>query len=173
MPHMNAQAVIYAQETPAHDAEIDDINEEAFGPGRFSRAAYRIREGGPHDRTLSFVALGAGAVIASVRLSPIVIGAVPALLLGPLAVRPAWKNMGIGRALMRTAVEAARAAGHRLIILVGDEPYYGPFGFRRTPAGQVNMPGPVDPARLLACELVPDSLAEARGMVRHRAMIAR
>lgn len=170
---MNAQAVTYAQETPAYDAEIDDINEEAFGPGRFARAAYRIREGGPHDRTLSFVALDGNTVVASVRLSPIVVGAGPALLLGPLAVRPHWKNKGVGRALMRMAVEASRVAGHRLIILVGDEPYYGPFGFRRTPAGQIEMPGPVDPARLLACELVPHSLAQARGIVRHRAMVGR
>lgn len=168
---MNAQAVTYAQEAPAHDAEIDAINEEAFGPGRFARAAYRIREGGPHDRTLSFVALDGNTVIASVRLSPVVVGTCPALLLGPLAVRPHWKNKGVGRALMRMAVEAARIAGHRLIILVGDEPYYGPFGFRRTPAGQIEMPGPVDPARLLACELVPHALIEARGMVRHRAMV--
>jgi predicted N-acetyltransferase YhbS len=166
---MNAHAVTYVQETPAHDAEIDHINQEAFGPGRFARAAYRIREGGLHDRALSFVALDGGAVIGSVRQTPVAVGPVPALLLGPLAVRPAWKNKGFGRTLMRMAVEAARAGGHHLIVLVGDEPYYGPFGFRRVQPGQILMPGPVDPARLLACELAPRSLDRAVGMVRHRA----
>jgi predicted N-acetyltransferase YhbS len=167
---MNAHAVTYVQETPAHDAEIDDINEEAFGPGRFARAAYRIREGGPHDRALSFVALDGETVIGSVRQTVVVVGTFPALLLGPLAVRPAWKSKGFGRALMRMAVEAARVAGYRLIILVGDEPYYGPFGFRKVRPGQIMMPGPVDPARLLACELAPRSLEQAQGMVRHRAL---
>jgi predicted N-acetyltransferase YhbS len=167
---MTAHDVTYAQEMPAHDAEIDHISAEAFGPGRFARAAFRIREGGPHDRSLSFVALDGGSVIGSVRLTPVVVGIFPALLLGPLAVRPSWKKKGVGKALMRMAIEAARADGHGLVVLVGDEPYYGPFGFRRTPHGQIRMPAPVDPDRLLACELIPHSLEKAHGMVRHRVL---
>ena len=81
--------VTYAPEEPVHDAAIEDINKEAFGPGRFTRAAYRIREGGPHDRSLSFVALNGVHVVASVRQSPILVGSTPAMLLGPLGVRPA------------------------------------------------------------------------------------
>ena len=164
---MTAHAVTYAQDAAAYDAEIEDINREAFGPGRFSRAAFRIREGGPHDRSLSFVALESGKVIGSVRQTPVAVGTFPALLLGPLAVRPSWKKKGVGKALMRMAIEAARAAGHGLVVLVGDEPYYGPFGFRRAPAGHILMPAPVDPARLLVCEIIPPSLALAHGMVRH------
>ncbi|MGB3388851.1 MAG: N-acetyltransferase, partial [Pseudaminobacter sp.] len=93
-------AVTYLPETPAHDPEIDEINEEAFGPGRFTRAAYKIREGGPHERALSFVALHDGVVIGSVRMTRIGAGKGRALLLGPLAVRPAFKNIGIGRRLV-------------------------------------------------------------------------
>ena len=164
---MLTHVVTYAPEEPVHDAAIEDINKEAFGPGRFTRAAYRIREGGPHDRKLSFVALNGEHVIASVRLTPILIGATPAMLLGPLAVRPAWKNQGIGAALMRTSMEAARLAGHSLVILVGDEPYYAPFGFRQISGHQIEMPAPVDPARFLACELTPRSLQNVQGKVRH------
>lgn len=164
---MLTHVVTYAPEEPVHDAAIEDINKEAFGPGRFARAAYRIREGGPHDRTLSFVALNGEHVIASVRLTPIVIGATPAMLLGPLAVRPAWKNKGIGRALMRSSMEAVRVAGHELVILVGDEPYYSPFGFRQIPGHQIELPAPVDPSRFLACELTPRSLQNVQGKVRH------
>lgn len=164
---MLTHVVTYAPEEPVHDAAIEDINKEAFGPGRFTRAAYRIREGGPHDRTLSFVALHGEHVVASVRLTPILIGATPALLLGPLAVRPARKNQGIGRALMRASMEAARIAGHKLVILVGDEPYYAPFGFRPIPGHQIEMPASVDPARFLACELTPRSLQNVQGKVRH------
>ena len=76
----------YLPESPDHDAAIEAINEEAFGPGRFARAAYKIREAGGHDRRLSFVAVVDGAVIASVRMTPIAAGAGRAYLLGPLAV---------------------------------------------------------------------------------------
>lgn len=161
--------VTYAPEETVHDAAIEHINREAFGPGRFTRAAYRIREGGPHDRSLSFVALNGENVVASVRLTPVRIGATPAMLLGPLAVRPAWKKQGIGAALMRTSMEAARRAGHKLVILVGDEPYYAPFGFRPIPPHQIEMPAPVDPARFLACELAPRALENVQGRVVHAA----
>ena len=159
--------VTYAPEEPVHDAAIEDINKEAFGPGRFARAAYRIREGGPHDRSLSFVALNGIHVVGSVRQTPILIGSTPAMLLGPLAVRPTWKKQGIGAALMRTSMEAARIAGHQLVILVGDEPYYAPFGFRIISGHQIVMPASVEPSRFLACELVPRSLDDVQGRVRH------
>ncbi|HTV67785.1 MAG TPA: N-acetyltransferase [Rhizobiaceae bacterium] len=164
---MNIADVTYLPEQPAHDAEIDDINAEAFGPGRFAKAAYKIREGGPHERALSFVAVHEGAVIASVRLTRIAAGKGRALLLGPLAVRPKFKNLGIGRKLVAVAVEAAKAAGHGAVVLVGDEPYYGPLGFARTPRGQMSMPRPVDPGRLLAYELQPGAVATLTGMIDH------
>jgi len=160
-------AVTYLPEAPAHDPEIDAINEEAFGPGRFTRAAYKIREGGPHDRALSFVAMHEGIVIASVRMTWIAADKGRALLLGPLAVRPAFKNMGIGRKLVAMAIDASRKAGAPSVVLVGDEPYYGPLGFKKIPTGQMTMPRPVDPNRLLAVELRPGAVATLTGDVQH------
>lgn len=164
---MNAADVIYLPEDPAHDFEIDHINEEAFGPGRFTRAAYKIREGGPHERALSFVAMHNGAVVASVRLTRVAAGMGRALLLGPLAVRPTYKNIGIGRKLVRMALTAAEKAGAPAVILVGDEPYYGPLGFKKIPRGQISMPRPVDLDRLLAVEIEPGAVALLTGMVDH------
>ena len=164
---MNPADVTYLPETPAHDAAIEHINEEAFGPGRFARAAYKIREGGPHERTLSFVAVHDGNVIASVRLTRIAAGEGRALLLGPLAVRPPFKNLGIGRRLVAIALEAAEKAGEAAVMLVGDEPYYGPLGFRRVPRGQVSMPRPVDLDRILAVEIQPGAVARLTGEVCH------
>jgi predicted N-acetyltransferase YhbS len=161
--------ICYLPEQPTHDAEIDLINEEAFGPGRFARAAYRIREGGPHDRALSFVAVHGETVIASVRMTPIMAGEGRAMLLGPLAVRPAFKNIGIGRKLLNMAVGAAGAAGIGVVVLVGDEPYYGPHGFKKIPEGQITMPRPVNPERLLAMELRPGALDALQGDVVHAA----
>jgi len=167
---MNVADVAYLPEEPAHDSAIESINAEAFGPGRFARAAYKIREGGPHERGLSFVAVSGGKVIASVRQTPIAAGDGRSLLLGPLAVVPAWKNLGIGRRLVRMALDAAAAAGWQSVILVGDEPYYGPLGFARIPYGRLSMPRPVDPARLLIHEIAPGALDALSGDVVHVAL---
>jgi predicted N-acetyltransferase YhbS len=167
---MSLADVTYMPETPAHDPEIDTLNEEAFGPGRFARAAYKIREGGPHERDLSFVGIRNGMVIASVRMTPIAAGKGRSLMLGPLAVRPAHKNLGIGRHLVAMALEAARNAGWQSVLLVGDEPYYGPLGFTRIPYGQISMPRPVDRNRLLIHEIVPGAMTSLTGEVTHAAL---
>ncbi|MEX0955953.1 MAG: N-acetyltransferase [Rhizobiaceae bacterium] len=164
---MSITDVVYLPEEPAHDPAIEEINEEAFGPGRFTRAAYRIREGGPHDLALSFVAVVGSEVVASVRMTHVAAGGGRALLLGPLAVRPAHKNLGIGRKLVRIAVDAAAQAGHGVVLLVGDAPYYEPLGFQRVPSGQMAMPRPVDPGRFLANEIIAGSLDTLRGDVVH------
>ena len=100
------------------------------------------------------------------RLTPIRIGAAKALLLGPLTVEPPFRERGIGQALIERALERAKGQGHRLVVLVGDEPYYGKCGFKRIAKGQVAMPGPVDPARLLVCELVEGAFAGVAGPIK-------
>lgn len=159
--------VLYVPESAEHDLAIEDINIEAFGPARFTRAAHKIREGGPHDRSLSFVAIRSGAVVASVRMTPVAAGQGRALLLGPLAVRHDNKNLGIGRKLLSLAVAKSAKAGHGAVVLVGDQPYYGPLGFARIPPGQVRMPWPVDPDRLLCHEILPGALARLQGELCH------
>ncbi len=159
--------ISYVAETAAHDHEIDQINAEAFGPGRFARAAYKIREGGPHERGLSFVALHGDIVVGTVRLTRIAIGTGRSLLLGPLAVRPTYKDLGIGRKLVRIAVEAAAKSGWSSVILVGDPPYYGSLGFRQIPIGRITMPRPVDYNRLLIHEIEEGALEELEGAMTH------
>lgn len=153
-------------EQPDHGPAIEALAEAAFGPGRFAKTAYRLRRGTVPIPSLCFVALAGGRLIGSVRLSPITIGGSPALLLGPLVVDPAHKNQGYGQALLDASIQAARQAGHTLIVLVGDAPYYARAGFRPIPRGQVRLPGPVDPERLLALELVVGALAGVTGMAR-------
>lgn len=164
---MSDSAFSIEPELPAHNTEIESINAEAFGPGRFTRAAFRIREQGPHEQALSFVARSGDKVVGSVRLTRVLIGEKPALLLGPLAVRPVYKNLGIGRKLVSTAVEAARVSGATAVLLVGDAPYYGPLGFEPIAAGTVSLPGPVNPARLLVACLNGAEPSGFRGMVIH------
>ena len=74
--------------------------------------------------------------------------------------------MDIGQALIARALEEAKGKGHRLVVLVGDEPYYGKSGFKSIAKGQVTMAGPVDPARLLIAELAPGAFDGVAGAVR-------
>ncbi len=153
--------LVIRAELPADTAAIDKLHERAFGPGRFARTAYRLREGVPPAPGLSFTALVGTLIVGSIRLSPIVAGGVPALLLGPLTVDPAFMNRGIGRRLLERSIAAAKEHGHTLIFLVGDEPFYAKVGFCRVRAGRFTLPGPVDPARFLMLDLTgetPDDL---------------
>jgi predicted N-acetyltransferase YhbS len=160
---MNSHSFDIRPIDPADDAIVDALHEIAFGPGRFTRTAYRLREGVPPDPRLSFAAVAGGALVGSVWMTPIRIGARPALLLGPLAVRPDWSGRGVGRALVRRALDAARADEHKLVMLVGDLPYYGPLGFQQVAPGTITLPGPVDPARILVAPLAPDALDGVSG----------
>ncbi len=136
-------------EQPADRAAIENLLDKVFGPGRFTRTAYRLRERVAPVSALSFCAWRGERLAGSIRFWPIEAGSHPALLLGPLVVDSAFQGQGAGRALIAQGNDAATALGHSLIILVGDLAYYEAFGYQRIPAGQLTMPGPVDPARLL------------------------
>jgi predicted N-acetyltransferase YhbS len=151
----------------ADDADaIERLLERTFGPGRYAKTAYRLRESGPHALALSFTARIGTLLVGSVRLTPVRVGETPALLLGPLTVEPPFRDRGIGLALIERALADARQKGHRLVVLVGDEPYYGRAGFKRIPQGRAVMPGPVDPERLLVAELVPGAFDGVTGPIR-------
>ena len=153
-------------ETEDDALAIERLHERTFGPGRYARTAYRVREQREHRRDLSFTARIGTLLVGSVRLTPIRIGETAALLLGPLTIEPPFRERGIGRALIARSLTAARTAGHRVVVLVGDEPYYGKSGFKRIPKGAVTMPGPVDPQRLLVAELVDGAFAGVSGAIR-------
>lgn len=163
---MKTLAPLIRPETAAEFDAIEALHAHAFGPGRFARTAFRLREGVACDPELSLVALIGGRLGGSVKITPIHIGPAPSLLLGPLAVDPDFGSRGLGRALVRATVDKARALGHRTMLLVGDAPYYGPLGFHHVSPQAVVMPGPVNPARVLLCELVEGAAAEAQGRVK-------
>jgi predicted N-acetyltransferase YhbS len=163
---MNDISFTILPETPADAPAIDRLNERTFGPGRYAKTAYRLREKVGHGLDVSFTARIGTLLVGSVRLSPVRIGETKALLLGPLTVEPAFRERGLGQALIERALKDAAAKGHRLVVLVGDEPYYGKCGFKRVPPGRATMPGPVDPARLLVAELAPGAFESVSGPIR-------
>lgn len=162
---MTAISLALTALTPADLPLIEKLDERCFGPGRFTRTAYRLRESAAPAFDLSFVARVGSLLIGANVMTPILCGDAPALLLGPLTVEPAFRSRGIGEDLVQRSLEAARNAGHRLVLLVGDEPYYSRMGFVRAPAERLRMPGPVDPARLLYCELIEGAFEGVSGSV--------
>ncbi|MFM8647074.1 MAG: GNAT family N-acetyltransferase, partial [Methylocystis sp.] len=118
------------------------------------------------DLSLSFVARIGTLLIGANRMTPILVESRDVLLLGPLTVEPAFRSQGVGEALVKHSLDAAQAAGHSLVFLVGDEEYYSRMGFSKVPKRQITMPGPVDPDRLLYCELIEGALKETIGRMR-------
>jgi predicted N-acetyltransferase YhbS len=153
-------------EAPGDGAKIEILLDKAFGPGRRAKSAYRLREGVEPIPSLSFLARESDGVVGSLRFWPIVVGRkARALLLGPLVVEPALRGRGIGIGLMLRGLARARAEGHALVFLVGDEPYYARVGFRRVEPGAFTFCGPVDEKRLLVRALQPHALAGVQGAI--------
>ena len=163
---MTDLSVTILTEKPDDAAAIERLHERTFGPGRYARTAYRIREKMGHRLDLSYTARIGTLLVGSVRLTPVRIGETPALLLGPLTIEPPFRDRGIGKAMMERALKDAKAQGYKLVVLVGDEPYYARVGFKRVPKGAITMMGPVDPARMLAAELTEGALNGVSGVVR-------
>jgi predicted N-acetyltransferase YhbS len=163
---MNEIVLTILPETPADAPAIERLHERTFGPGRFAKTAYRLREQAAHRLDMSFTARIGTLLVGSIWLSPIRIGETKALLLGPLTVEPVFRERGVGQALIERALQEAKSKGHRIVLLVGDEPYYGKSGFKRVPSGRAAMPGPVDPARLLVAELEEGAFEGVSGSIR-------
>lgn len=167
---MNHSQFEITTEAPQDHSRIETLLDRAFGADRRSKTAYRLREDSRPVEELSFTAQLDGRLVGAIQFWPLTIGerhsdTVEALLLGPLAVDPDLQGKGCGIALMEHGLAHARTLGYALVILVGDEPYYARVGFSRIPDGQIVMPGPVDPARLLGCEFQSGALERARGPV--------
>jgi len=155
-------------EPPGVDAQLEPLLDTCFGADRRrTKTSYVLRQGVPAIPGLSFAVFDGAKLVGSIRFWPVRIGAkqIPAILLGPLAVEPVRRGEGIGRALVKHGLAVAGKLGHRLCVLVGDRPYYEPFGFRSAPEAKLALPGPVDPDRLLVAELAPGALKGVGGMI--------
>ncbi len=136
--------------TAADDAFVDDLQAIAFGPGRFARTAFRVRERFPIDTSLSLIAEVDGVSCGSVWMTPISVGGMKGYLLGPLATHPNFRKRGAGKLLAREVSKRALARGEgHFVLLVGDQDYYCPLGWEITTPGAIQFPGPVDTSRVL------------------------
>ncbi len=163
---MSCADMVIRPEKPDDAENISHLHDEAFGPGRFAKTAYRMREGHHPVGTLSLVALDGSRLVGAVRFSRAVIGGRKgALLLGPLAVFRDYSGHRCGLRLMKKGLQEAASQGFELVVLVGDLAYYQKAGFKQVPPGQILFPGPVDTGRILAFEPVAGSLKKFSGML--------
>ncbi|MBV8426890.1 MAG: N-acetyltransferase [Hyphomicrobiales bacterium] len=162
---MTTLPLLIRREDPSDAQAIERLHERAFGPGRFARTAFRLREGASARPDLCFTAHVGTYLVGSIRLSPITLGGEAGLVLGPIAVEPAFMSRGIGFELIAAALDAAREKRDRRVILIGDEPFYRRSGFSKVPKGRLELPGPVDPERLLWLELTQGAFEGASGAV--------
>jgi predicted N-acetyltransferase YhbS len=172
---MNLAATDFAATAPAITLETEDdvaqreaLLDLAFGrAARFGKTSERLREGRLPADGLSFAAHGPdGRLVGTVRLWNVTAGpARPALLLGPLAVHPWFRDRGLGKAFITTAINEAARLGHGAILLVGDAPYYARFGFSTALTEGLWMPGAFEHSRFLGLELKPGALKGARGLI--------
>ena len=150
-----------ASDVPAREALLD----ACFGANRRLRTCQRLRDGRAPAEGLAFSAVRRGRLVGTIRLWHVSAGGVPALVLGPLAVDPSFRKLGVAAALMKHALAAARARGHGAVVLLGDAPYYARFGFSALKTGELSLPGPFERDRLLGLELREGALDGAWGMI--------
>lgn len=161
------KSIIPSEQFPPDQADVEHLLDLAFGVSRRTKTSYRLREGNTAADGLSLITREEGfGITGSISFWPLIIGEMQtqAILLGPLAIHPDRQNQGIGRSLLHESLSRARSWGHKLVILIGDAPYYLRAGFDYVPEGQVDMPGPIDPTRLLYLELIKGSLVNAHGL---------
>ena len=150
-----------ASDVAAREALLD----ACFGDNRHTRTCQRLRDGRAPADGLSLSAVAKGRLVGTVRLWHVSAGGIPALMLGPLAVETSSRQLGVGATLMDHALAAAKARGHRAVILLGDAPYYARFGFSAANTGQLALPGAFERDRLLGLELSEGALDGAWGMI--------
>jgi predicted N-acetyltransferase YhbS len=146
-------------------AARDSLLDVCFGASRHARTCQRLRDGRLPAEGLAFSVVAQGRLVGTIRLWHVDAGGRAALMLGPLAVDPAVRELGIGATLMDHAIAAATARGHGAIVLLGDAPYYSRFGFSPDRMGNLALPGPFERDRLLGLELKPGALDGARGII--------
>lgn len=155
------------RETPGDAADIETLIDTAFGPGRFDRTIMRFRRDREPLADFGHVArTGDGRLAGSIRFWPVLLPdgrRIP--MLGPLAVDPAIRGLGVGRALVRLGIDSVRAAAEPALLIVGDPGYYAPFGFSVATVRDLDIGGPTAPLTLMGLEFEPNTLADQNGTV--------
>jgi predicted N-acetyltransferase YhbS len=164
-PLSEAARFVIRAERASDVAPREALLDACFGENRHMRTCQRLRDRRAPAEGLAFSVVRQGRLVGTLRLWHVSAGGIPALVLGPLAVDPSCRQLGIGATLMEHALAAAKARGHDAVILLGDAPYYARFGFSALKTAELSLPGPFEQDRLLGLELRDGALNGAWGMI--------
>jgi predicted N-acetyltransferase YhbS len=163
--HLDAAPFAIRSERVSDVAAREALLDACFGASRQLRTCQRLRDGRAPAEGLALSVVRQGRLAGTLRLWHVSAGGKPALMLGPLAVDPSCRGLGIGAALMKHALAIAAARGHGAVILLGDAAYYERFGFSAEKTAKLALPGPFERERLLGLELRDGALDGACGLI--------
>lgn len=89
------------------------------------------------------------------------------LALAPVSVLPEWQNKGIGKALIRKALDKAKELGYGSVIVLGHPQYYPKFGFKKASTWGVTAPFEVPEEAFMMLALKEDALENVVGVVQY------
>lgn len=163
--------IVTRPEQPEDRDDIAEVNRQAFGREGEARLIEQIRQAPGFDAALSLVATLPGKIVGHILFSPVTIESdgesVPVLALAPMAVRPECQRQGIGSALVREGLTAARRLRHDVVIVLGHPDFYPRFGFVPASGHGITAPFDVPDEAFMVLPLSPRALANLRGTVRY------
>jgi len=117
-----------SDDTPA----VRRVLEAAFPTLVEADLVEKLRNSG--KASISLVAEDDGRIVGHILFSPVTFDppvAAIAFSLAPMAVLPGHEKHGVGRRLVQNGLAECHSKGACLVVVLGDPPYYGRFGFER------------------------------------------
>ena len=127
---------------------------KSFGPGRFARSVYRLREKNDRDTEFSYIYELNNQILSSISYYKTFLNNdINGLLLGPLAVDPEHRGKGYGVELVKyTIALIKKTMAYDFILVIGDYHYYEKFGFKKI-NNTFSFYGPVNSEKVLILPL--------------------
>ena len=128
----------------------------------------KLREEATHSLSLELVAEGEEGLCAHVLMSPVCVEGSDyegCLALIPISVAPEIAGQGIGRLLLMEAEQMASDVGYGVMLVIGQEEYYAPFGYQKMKDFGLSVPFGGDERDFMVKELQEGALAGVSGHV--------
>jgi putative acetyltransferase len=152
-------------EEPGDEAAIGAVHEASFPSVLEARLVDALRASG--QLRVSLVAANGDVVVGHIAFSPVTAPDTTAGVgLGPVAVLPEYRRLGIAARLIREGLAQCIRAGFGFVVLIGEPSYYHRFGFAPASAWGLHdeFGGGI---AFQALELLPGAIPRTGGLVQY------